>query len=85
VYINYALQYASKYYNKAYVAAFYEVPVAHPDLPGVGPVFGNLDYMIAKVSGHKDPKKHEWLVPIQPYLTIIEAKKSSTLSQNAQA
>ena len=85
VYVNYALQYASKHYDKAHVAAFYEVPVAHPDLPGVGPVSGNLDYMIAKVDGNKDPKKTKWLVPVQPYLTVIEAKKSSTLSQNAQA
>lgn len=85
VYVNYALQYSSKHYDKAHIAAFYEVPVTHPDLPGVGPVSGYLDYMIAKVDGNKDPKKNRWLVPVQPYLTVIEAKKSSTLSQNAQA
>lgn len=85
VYVNYALQYSSKHYDKAHIAAFYDVPVTHPNLPGVGPVSGYLDYMIAKVDGNKDPKKNRWLVPVQPYLTVIEAKKSSTLSQNAQA
>lgn len=85
VYVNYALQYASKHYEKTHVAAFYEVPITHPDLPGVGPTSGTLDYMIAKVDGNKDPKKNKWLVPTQPYLTVVEAKKSSTLTQNAQA
>ena len=84
-YVNYALRYASKHYDKAHIAAFYEVPVAHPDLPGVGPVSGNLNYMIAKVDGNKDPQKTKWLVPVQSYLTVLEAKISSTLSQNAQA
>jgi hypothetical protein len=85
VYVNYALQYCSKHYDKAHIAAFYEVPVTHPDLPGVGPISGYLDYMIAKVDGNKDPQKNRWLVPVQPYLTVIEAKNPSTLSQNAQA
>ena len=85
MYVNYALQYSSKHYDKAHIATFYEVPVTHPDLPGVGPVSGFLDYMIAKVDGNKDPKNNKWLVPVQPYLTVIGATKSSTLSQNAQA
>jgi hypothetical protein len=41
--------------------------------------------MVAKVNGNKDPKRIKWLVPVQPYMTVIEAKKFSTLSQNAQA
>jgi hypothetical protein len=75
VYVNYALKYASKHYNKAHGAAFYEIPIAHPDLPGIGPVSGNLDYMIAKVDGNKDPRKHQQLVPVQPYLTVSKRKK----------
>jgi len=82
--VNYALKYATENYAKAHIAAFYEVPVSHPDLPGIGAVGGALDYLIANVNGNKDPKKIKWLVPVQPYLTDIEAKKSSALSQNAQ-
>jgi hypothetical protein len=41
--------------------------------------------MVAKVDGNKDPKRTKWLLPVQPYMTVIEAKKSSSLTQNTQA
>ena len=68
-----------------HIAAFYDIAVAHPDIPGVGPVSGNLDYMIARVDGNKDPRKNKWLLPVHPYLTVLQAKKSSALNQNSQA
>jgi hypothetical protein len=40
---------------------------------------------LSKPKPSKIPQYHlRWLVPVQPYLTVIEAPKSSTLSQNAQ-
>ena len=67
------------------MTVFYDSPIAHPNLPGIGPVSGSLDYIIAKVDGNKDPKQTKYLIPVQPYLTVMVAKKSSTLDQNAQA
>jgi len=51
--------------------------VEHPDIPGIGKIGGNLDFLVAKVNGNRDPKIHgEQITATQPYLTVIEAKKA---------
>lgn len=52
----YVIDYAPKHDEKTHVAAFYEVPTSHPDLPGVGPVPGSLDHMIALQIVLQSPK-----------------------------
>jgi hypothetical protein len=40
-------------------------------------VGGNLDFLVAKVNGNRDPRKHgEQITATRPYLTVIEAKKA---------
>lgn len=45
-------------------------------------VGGNLDFLVAKVNGNRDPRKHgEQITATQPYLTVIEAKKGETVRE----
>ena len=58
----------------------------HPEIPGIGRVEGNLDFLVAKVNGNRDPKKHgEQITATQPYLTVIEAKKAETVRELSSA
>lgn len=68
-------------YNK-HIALFAEVPVEHPDLPGVGHVGGNVDFLASTVAGGQDMRYDaEYAIPERPYLIVVEAKKTPTLSQ----
>lgn len=63
-----------------HVAIFTEIGVEHPAIPGVGRVAGNLDFLVVKVNGNRDVRKHgDQISATQPYLTVIEAKKASTV------
>lgn len=58
----------------------------HPDIPGIGEVGGNLDFLVARVNGNRDPKKHgEQITATQPYLTVIETKKTDTVRELSSA
>jgi hypothetical protein len=79
------LKCATEKFGISHVAVFYEISVSHPDLPGIGAVGGNLDYMLAKVDGNKDLLKSKRVLATQPYMTIIEAKRTSALNTSATA
>ena len=68
---------AEEFYGVRHSAIFYEIAVDHPDMPGVGHVGGNLDYMLARVDGNKDLRVHRIPVAKQPFLLVIEAKRKS--------
>jgi len=76
---------AEEFYGVRHSAIFYEIAVDHPDMPGVGHVGGNLDYMLARVDGNKDLRVHRIPVAKQPFLLVIEAKRKSALNANAIA
>jgi len=59
--------------------------LSHPDLPGVGAVGGNLDYMLAKVDGNKDLQESKRILATQPYMIVIKAKRISALTTSATA
>ena len=67
---------------------FQEVPLSHPNLPGIGPISGPVDYMSAALP--KDiPLKITGGVanPAKPIFILVEAKQAQTLSDvssNAQ-
>ena len=56
------------------------MPFEHPQLPGVGYVGGNLDYLTSAVRGNVDVRERGDECRIStPYLLIIEAKKDTTI------
>ena len=64
------------------IALFAEVPVEHPDLPGIGHIGGNLDFLASTVAGDEDMRQDaEYALPEQPYFIVVEAKKAVTLGQ----
>lgn len=64
------------------IALFAEVPVEHPDLPGIGHIGGNLDFLASTVAGDEDMRQDaEYALPERPYFIIVEAKKAVTLGQ----
>jgi hypothetical protein len=73
--------YARIYYRKN-IGLFSEVAVEHPDLPGIGHIGGNLDFLASTVAGDVDMRQDgEYALPKRPYLIVVEAKKSVTLGQ----
>jgi hypothetical protein len=64
------------------IALFAEVPVEHPDLPGIGHIGGNLDFLASTVAGNEDMRQDaEYALPEKPYFIVVEAKKAATLGQ----
>ena len=67
---------------------FQEVPFSHPNLPGIGPISGLVDYLSAAL-----PQDIPLVItggvanPVNPLFILVEAKRSQTLedaSSNAQ-
>jgi hypothetical protein len=76
-----AVHTARIYYRKR-IALFAEVPIEHPDLPGLGHIGGNLDFLASTVAGDVDMREEgESALPAQPYFIVVEAKKGGTLGQ----
>ena len=66
------------------IALFAEVPIEHPDLPGVGHIGGNLDFLASTVAGDEDMREDaQYALPEQPYFIVVEAKKGITLDQHS--
>jgi hypothetical protein len=63
------------------IALFQEIEISHPDLPGVGPISGALDYLTsatAKLSVRKYPAL---ATPRIPHFVVIEAKRQATVGE----
>jgi len=76
-----AIDSARLYYRKR-IALFSEVAVEHPDLPGIGHIGGNLDFLASTVAAHANMRNQgEYALPERPYLIVVEAKKPATLGQ----
>jgi hypothetical protein len=66
------------------VAVFAEVPCAHPNLPGVGPISGALDFLVSTVSEKINISKFgDRAFPEAPRFVVIEAKQTATFGQKA--
>ena len=63
---------------------FAEVPVEHPDLPGIGTIGGNLDFLASTVAGDEDIREHgDVAIPQTPYFIVIETKKPTTIGSHS--
>lgn len=71
--------------NLDYIAVFPEIAVSHPNIPTIGRVTGNIDYLVAK-TGDRDPYRDGDIVSaVEPALAVIEAKRSDTVVQKSSA
>lgn len=64
------------------LALFSEVPFECPDLPGIGPISGSLDYVSSVVINTSLPVS-ETVFPQHgpPYFLVVEAKTSTTIGR----
>ena len=75
-------------FNMKSLAIFQEVNFSHPNLPGIGPITGPVNFLSAKLAQNIPLAKVPRLaVPSKPLFVVVEAKKADTLnsiSSNAQ-
>jgi hypothetical protein len=66
-------------HKKPQIALFQEIEIAHPDLLGVGPISGPLDYLTSAT--HKLAVREHPAVatPRMPHFVVIEAKRQATV------
>ena len=63
------------------LAIFHEVNFSHPNLPGVGPITGPVDFLSAKLAQNIPLAKFPGVaVPLKSLFVIVEAKKPDTLN-----
>lgn len=75
---------AARVFYRKNIALFAEVPVEHPELPGIGHIGGNIDFLASTVAGDEDMREDaEYALPEKPYFIVVNAKKSSTLGQHS--
>ena len=68
--------------KKQALALFSEVPFECPDLPGIGPISGSLDYVTSIVKNTKRPVSQvKFPQHGPPYFLVIEAKTESSLGR----
>lgn len=63
------------------IALFQEVEINHPDLPGVGPVGGALDYLTSATSKMEVRLFPGTITPRMPHFVVIEAKRQATVGE----
>lgn len=82
-----AIRLAKLHLNAGVIALFQEVNFEHPDLAGIGPIGGNLDFLSSNVVGTANVAKFsDFARPSRPHFLIVEAKRSTTVgTPNAQA
>ena len=82
-----AIHLAKLHLDAGAIALFQEVNFEHPDLAGIGPIGGSLDFLSSNVVGTANVAKYgDFARPSRPHFFIVEAKKSTTVgTPNAQA
>jgi hypothetical protein len=72
-----------KYLNAGKIALFSEVPFTHDNLPGIGEIGGNLDYITSVYAGVKDIGiLSDAQVRLKtPYLLVVETKSNSIIGR----
>jgi hypothetical protein len=74
--------------TKPNIAQFSEVPIEYDDLPGIGRVGGDVDFLSSTIAGGYPSVKEfgETMVPAKRHFVVVEEKKVSTIAdQSSQA
>ena len=81
LFLNNAVDLAREKFQNPNIALFPETIFDHPDLPGVGPVGGALDYISSAVYQEMDVTLFgNQCLPSTPHFIVIVAKKDSTFT-----
>jgi hypothetical protein len=79
---------AKRMFNMKSLAIFQEVNFSHPDLPGISPITGRVDFLSATlVQNIPLAKLPSIAAPSKPLFVVVEAKKTDTMNSvrfNAQ-
>ena len=63
---------------------FSKVPLKHPNLPGIGPIAGYLDFLTAGIADPKSVCHHQSIPhPSELYLLVAEDKQTSPIGKAA--
>jgi hypothetical protein len=80
-----AIKALQKKKKNAHVALFQGYNINHPDLPGIGPISGALDFLSSttqKLSIRKfGADGGAVFTPKVPHFVVVEAKRASTLNE----
>jgi hypothetical protein len=65
------------------VVLFSEVPLDNDNLPGIGPIGGNLDYLTSQYSGvvNFTENLRANIKPEKPYLLVVEEKTHVSITE----
>jgi hypothetical protein len=75
-----AIRLAKLHLEAGSIALFQDVNFEHPDLAGVGPIGGSLDFLSSNVIGTRNVAKYgDFARPSRPHLLIVEAKNSTNV------
>ena len=65
-----------------HIALFSDLALEHPNLPGLGPISGTSDFIIAHVEGKLPLREYGTMVGgTRPKLLIVEAKREATRAE----
>ena len=81
-YLANAIYLARKYLQAGKIGLFSEVPFEYEDLPGIGYIGGNLEYLTSTYIGAAKRKKASIRLET-PYLLVVEAKTTSTIGKDS--
>ena len=77
-----AVYLARKHLNAGQIGLFSDVPFEHDNLPGIGEISGNLDYITSSYAGVKDIGTRAAPAILKtPYLLVTEAKTNSAIGK----
>jgi hypothetical protein len=84
-YLLYAIRFAKSHHGASNIALFSEVFLQHPNLPGLGPISGNLDFVTAHVDlGNLSLREFGPMAgPEKPSLLVVETKREATLPEHS--
>lgn len=78
-----AIDVARIHYRKN-IGLFADIPIEHPNLPGIGHIAGKLDFLASTLAGNEDMRKDAaYALPARPCFIVVESKRSVTLGQHS--
>ena len=72
---------AQKMKKSPQIGLFQEVEIEYPDLPGIGPISGALDYLVSTTSKLSLREFPAQATPRVPHFVVMEAKRHATVGE----
>ena len=79
-----ALELSKQNLNVGNVTLFSEVPLEHPNMPGIGPLVGHLDFLSAAATDTESIHHYQSIPQMsESYLLVVDDKQTSPIGKNA--